>query len=312
MASSFTTNKSIEKPGYGDYAANATGWSGPINTDWDIIDAAFGGLTSLTDVAGTFTLLTAQYRNLILQSSAVLTNSVRYDVPSGVGGQWIVRNATSGNFTFTIGTTAGGGTSVIIPQGSITTIYSDGTNIRAVGSTADRFPAGGIMMWSGAIANIPTGWFLCNGQVIPGGPTTPDLRNRFIIGAQADDAGVPKTNITGSFTQTGGNKDAVVVTHTHTATVTDPGHTHLLVGSGAREDLSAANRIKLVTSSNEGGLPNENFEYYLNGTSAAATLGLSGSSQTSITVANSNQGVSGDNANLPPYYALAYIMRGPY
>jgi hypothetical protein len=307
MASSFTTNKSIEKPGYGDYAANATGWSGPINTDWDIIDAAFGGLTSLTDVAGTFTLLTAQYRNLILQSSAVLTNNVRYDVPSGVGGQWIVRNATSGNSTFTIGTTAGGGTSVIIPQGSITTIYSDGTNIRAVGSTADRFPAGGIMMWSGTIATIPTGWFLCNGS-----NGTPDLRNRFIIGAAQDDAGVAKTNITGTLTQTGGNKDAVVVTHTHTATVTDPGHTHLLVGSGAREDLSAANRIKVVTSSSEGGLPNENFEYYLNGTSAAATLGLSGSSQTSITVANSNQGVSGDNANLPPYYALAYIMRGPY
>ena len=307
MASSFTTNKSIEKPGYGDYAANATGWSGPINTDWDIIDAAFGGLTSLTDVTGTFTLSAAQYQNLILQSSAVLTNNVRYNVPSGVGGQWIVRNATSGNSTFTIGTTAGGGTSVIIPQGSITTIYSDGTNIRAVGSTADRFPAGGIMMWSGTIATIPTGWFLCNGS-----NGTPDLRNRFIIGAAQDDAGVAKTNITGTLTQTGGNKDAVVVTHTHTATVTDPGHTHLLVGSGAREDLSAANRIKVVTSSSEGGLPNENFEYYLNGTSAAATLGLSGSSQTSITVANSNQGVSGDNANLPPYYALAYIMRGPY
>ncbi len=77
------------------------------------------------------------------------------------------------------------------------------------------------MMWSGTIATIPSGWVLCDGN-----NSTPDLRNRFIIGANADDAGVAKTNVTGSATQTGGSKDAIVVSHTHTATVTDPGHTH--------------------------------------------------------------------------------------
>ena len=43
-------------------------------------------------------------------------------------------------------------------------------------------PLGGIIMWSGAIANIPSGWALCNGQSV-NNQTTPDLRDRFIVGA---------------------------------------------------------------------------------------------------------------------------------
>ena len=59
MTSTFTTNKSIEKPGYNDYATNPTGWSGPINTDFDVIDKAFGGTTvkNPTGVYGTFNLI---------------------------------------------------------------------------------------------------------------------------------------------------------------------------------------------------------------------------------------------------------------
>ena len=86
------------------------------------------------------------------------------------------------------------------------------------------FPSGGIIMWSGSIANIPAGWLLCNGS-----NNTPDLRDRFIIGASQDEAGTAKTNVTGSLTTTGGSKDAIAVAHTHTATstVTDPGHNHI-------------------------------------------------------------------------------------
>ena len=43
-------------------------------------------------------------------------------------------------------------------------------------------PVGGIIMWSGSIISIPSGWALCNGQV-SNGQTTPDLRDRFIVGA---------------------------------------------------------------------------------------------------------------------------------
>lgn len=302
MVSSYTPNKNIEKPGYNDYAANPTGWSGPINVDWDIIDAALGGLTSLTGVSGTSTLSVSEYQKLILQSGATLTGNVRYNIPSGVGGQWIVRNATSGNFTFTIGS-LGGGTSVVIPQGQIEVIYSDGTNIRSTRSTADRFPVGGIVMWSGSMdpGAIPSGWLLCDGT-----NGTPDLRNRFIIGAFENNAGVPNTTITGSPTQTGGSKDAIVVSHTHTATVTDPGHGHdFIYANGTQASANQTTTGGFVLNQINNAVQPAN-------TGNATVNNQIGEALTGVTVANSTEGASGTNANLVPYYALAYIMRGAY
>jgi len=150
----------------------------------------------------------------------------------------------------------------------------------------NAFVTGMIMMWSGTIATIPSGWALCNGS---GG--TPDLRNRFIIGAHSDDAGAAKTTITGSPTQTGGSKDSIVVSHNHTATssVTDPGHLHTynqtIVGNQFVGTDTAGNFAR--TSVN---------------TSSAVT-GIS----VSTSVASS--GSSGTDANLVPYYALAFIMK---
>lgn len=136
MTSTYTTNKNIEKPAYNDYAANPTGWSGPINTDWDIIDAAFGGVTvkNPTSVSGTVALTTSEYQKLILiigvsaSSPATLTANVTYTIPSGVGGQWIVYNNTTGAFTVTLAS-LGGGSSVVLQQGVRTCVYSDGTNV---------------------------------------------------------------------------------------------------------------------------------------------------------------------------------------
>ena len=79
-------------------------------------------------------------------------------------------------------------------------------------NTALSLPSGAIIMWSGAIADIPSGFVLCDGN-----NSTPDLRDTFVVGAKEDDSGTAKTNITGSLTQSGGN-----TTHTHTGT-TDAG-----------------------------------------------------------------------------------------
>ena len=49
-------------------------------------------------------------------------------------------------------------------------------------------PLGVIVMWSGSVADIPAGWTLCDGTVA-NGLTTPDLRGRFILGLDEDDAG---------------------------------------------------------------------------------------------------------------------------
>ena len=169
---------------------------------------------------------------------------------------------------------------------------SAGTNTTQLATTAfvlaNAIPSGLISMWSGTIASIPSGWVLCNGS-----NSTPDLRNRFIIGAHSDSVGVAYTTVTGSNTQTGGTKDAIVVSHTHTATstVTDPGHTHpvpTLFQAGSETAVSRS-------SSNNG--PTISFN--------------TTSNTTGITVAttNSTEGSSGTNQNLPPYYALAFIMK---
>jgi hypothetical protein len=180
-------------------------------------------------------------------------------------------NATGG---FQLDGTAGATGQVLVSAGS--------GNTPTWGS---GFPSGGIIMWSGTIATIPSGWYLCNGS-----NGTPDLRNRFIIGAHSDTAGVAYTTVTGSNTQTGGTKDAIVVSHTHTATVTDPGHTHTISvnNQGNTNDSTSGGDNRPAT-----------------GTSTLTT----NSNTTSITVANSTTGSSGTDQNLPPYYALAFIMK---
>ncbi len=145
-------------------------------------------------------------------------------------------------------------------------------------ATTNPFTTGMIILWSGSIGSVPSGWALCNGS-----NGTPDLRDRFVIAAGS-------TYAVGA---TGGSADAIVVSHTHTATstVTDPGHTHFtsylysFTGGGSGVNFACNN--------------------YNTGTYNLST------STTGITVATTNQstGSSGTNANLPPYYALAYIMK---
>jgi hypothetical protein len=181
-------------------------------------------------------------------------------------------NATGG---FQLDGTAGASGQVLTSAG--------GSNTPTWGNS---FVAGMIMMWSGTIATIPSGWLLCNGS-----SGTPDLRNRFIIGAFSDDSGTAKTTVTGTSTQTGGSKDAIVVSHTHTATVTDPGHTHTTT-------------LDYVSNS-----PTGPFDANASGTPANRFANTINSNTTGITVSNSTEGSSGTNANLVPYFALAFIMK---
>jgi hypothetical protein len=161
---------------------------------------------------------------------------------------------------------------------------SAGTNTTQIASTAfvttavaAAIPSGGIIIWSGSSASIPSGWVLCNGS-----NSTPDLRDRFVVGAGS----------TYSVGGTGGSANAITVSHTHTATVTDPGHDH----------TGTAN---IYTDASGGGLgyqgtDNKTFQ------SLATVMN---NATTGITVGISTEGSSGTNANLPPYYALCYIMK---
>jgi hypothetical protein len=151
-----------------------------------------------------------------------------------------------------------------------TTINTSGVLFTDNTTETTAFPVGAIILWSGSSAAIPTGWLLCNGA-----SGTPDLRNRFIVGAAS----------TYAVNATGGSANAITPSHNHTATVNDPSHRHTYTNfSGAA-----------IRAGSNGGNPSTN------------TPLTTGSSTTGITVSISTEGVSGTNANLPPYYALCYI-----
>ena len=123
MASSFTTNKKIEKPASGDYV---DAWAAPVNSDWDVIDSSFGGVTSINAVAasGTVTLTEAQYRPPMIAIAGLLTANVNYQIPAGIGGMWTIYNNTTGDFSV-IFSSAGGGTSVALFRNSNTNVLCD-------------------------------------------------------------------------------------------------------------------------------------------------------------------------------------------
>jgi microcystin-dependent protein len=171
---------------------------------------------------------------------------------------------------------------------------------------------GDLVIFAGPIANIPSGRLLCDGAAVSrttysalfsaigtmhgtgDGSTTfnlPDLRDKFIIGAKQDDSSVAKTNVTGALTQSGGSKDAVNVAHTHTGTTASNGaHTHAFnyeqIGS------IAAGGAQTVA------------DYPANQDGTTASNGAH-----THTFTTDSSGDSGTNANLPPYYALAYTIQ---
>ena len=150
-------------------------------------------------------------------------------------------------------------------------------------------PSGGIIMWSGAVSAIPTGWVLCNGS-----NSTPDLRNRFVVGAGS----------TYAVDATGG-ADSVTL-----STANLPAHSHSFSGTGTTNTTGAhvhasgwygprgASGQAIIFASNQPSDGNVN-------TGSAGdhshTVSVSG------TTGNTGSGTSHENR--PPYYALAYIMK---
>jgi microcystin-dependent protein len=163
---------------------------------------------------------------------------------------------------------------------------SAGTNNTQIATTAfattvaaAAFPIGGIIMWSGSVASIPSGWALCNGS-----NGTPDLRNRFVVGAGS----------TYAVDATGGSADAIVVSHTHTASTSTAGaHQHNL----SRWDTLGGSALASERTTDPA----------VGSTTTPQQTTSAGAHTHTVTV--DSTGSSGTNANLPPYYALAYIIK---
>jgi microcystin-dependent protein len=147
------------------------------------------------------------------------------------------------------------------------------------------FPIGGVVMWSGTIAQMPKGWYLCDGGTY-GGIKTPDLRNKFIVGSAADGTGTATTPIAG------------------------PGFDASPNGGGARtrnyttHDFGGEDAHKLTIAELAS-------HVHTKGHDVTNSNGVRGGNSDAV-VTQVNTGSAGsDNyhENRPPYYALAYIMK---
>jgi len=229
-----------------------------------------------------------------------------YSSQTGSAGNFTVNGTlTATGLTDTGNMSVGGNLSVTgtttftgIPSGPTA---AAGTNTTQLATTAfalaNSAPTGGLIMWGTGTA--PTGWLLCAGAAVSrttysalfavigttfgvgDGTTTfnlPNYTNRMPYGTTVG--------------TTGGSADSVVVSHTHTATVTDPGHFHNI----------ASGTVNTRT--------NPYFNWVGTG---GASIGVDGaytdSKTTGISVSNSTAGVSGTNANLPPYLGINFIIK---
>lgn len=166
------------------------------------------------------------------------------------------------------------------PVGQTTAAPGSFTSLSASGAL-NFLPVGSIIMWSPpvGVTTVPTGWAICDGT-----EGTPDLSERFVVGAGG----------TYALGDTGGSADAAVITHTHVATIQNGGaHSHLTYPFG--QPGAGTNFADRTLAS-------------VNGAVSVST-DAAGVHNHSATVAAPVGSVSGTGRNLPPYYALYFIMR---
>lgn len=163
----------------------------------------------------------------------------------------------------------------------------------------DTIPSGIIAMWSGASNVIPAGWVLCNGQ-----NGTPDLRNRFIVGAGSTYS-VGATG--GSNTVTLATSNIPSHTHSHSFSVNLSGltcssageHTHTIRTGDGSVSSARPNSAGGASTSRPGSINTES--------AGSHTHTISGSGSLSGSISNTGGGQAHENR--PPYYALCFIMK---
>ncbi len=330
MPSTFSPSLRLELIGAGEQIGS---WNTTTNSNLGtlleqsivgVISVAMGNANyTLTNLNGT----TDEARQAVLVATGVNT-AARDIIAPLVKKVYIVKNSTTGGFAINI--RAASGTSASIAFGTTQIVYCDGTNftvvlneisvsagsgisVNTVGTVATVTNAGvktvaggtgitvsgpsgdvsianaGVLSVNGVTGAIVTGAYFPSGGIImwsgsigtiPAGwflcnglNGTPNLQDRFIVGAGSSYA----------VAALGGTVDAAVVAHSHT--LNDAGHAHSYNTASATTTATAGGTTVLTTQ-------------------ASATTG---SITTGITV--NSTGASGTGANLPPYFALAYIQK---
>jgi hypothetical protein len=160
--------------------------------------------------------------------------------------------------------------------GSNTTQLATTAFVTAALSAA--YPVGSIYINAGSSSNPNT--------LLGFGTWTAFGAGKVLVGFDSGDA------LFDTLEETGGSKDAIVVSHTHTATVTDSGHTHTTTGhsDGIIDAFSGSNGRYAQPK-------------------ASGQNTTSDSSVTGISVTNASSGSSGTNANIQPYITVRMWKR---
>ena len=148
-------------------------------------------------------------------------------------------------------------------------------------------PSGVIVMWSGSVASIPSGWYICDGT-----NGTPDLTGRFVVHADADSGGTYNVGDTGG-------ADSVTLTEAQM-----PAHTHTVSGTTST-DGAHSHGYQWYSSSGPQTASSPN---YAGGLQTIQTT-TEGDHSHTVTGTAASTGGGGSHENRPPYYALAYIMK---
>lgn len=278
---------------------------------------ANGNVTTTVAGVGNVVVVTSTGANI----AGTLSTSGLISATGNVTGANILTNGlisaagtlTSGN-VLTGGNISGGtlsvsGTTTLTGVATAPTA-ANGTNNTQIATTAfviyNGVPSGCILLWSGSIGSIPSGWNLCNGT-----NGTPNLVDRFVVAAgSAYPVGAA-----------GGSADAIVVSHNHTAQSggANADHSHSGTTSGMNRSNPHSHTGPLYSEFGssavvaDGGEDRPEPRSYTTNTAdinhehAFTTGGMSNDHSHAIVV--NTTGSSGTNANMPPYYALAYIMK---
>ena len=238
-------------------------------SDWDVV------ANNNTELTGTITLGEGMPPSYVNDAIREMMAQIK-QWQSGVSGDDYTINGTLNlNGELKLDSSSGTAGQVLVSQG-----------LGATPIWGNAFVTGMIMLWSGSTSSVPSGWRLCDG-----GGGTPNLRDRFVVGAGSAYA----------VNATGGYEDATLVSHNHTVsggTSSAGAHSHALRMSGYKnpEPRKAAR----ITAGDDG------FSYAGN---AGAYLTTEGAHTHSWSGTTTKIGESGIKKNLPPYYALAYIMK---
>jgi len=196
------------------------------------------------------------------------------------------------------GVLIGNGTSAVstvAPGTSGNLLTSNGTTWTSA-AAAPGVLTGALLMW--ATTSAPSGYLMCDGSAVS---RTTYAALYAVIGTTFGSGDGSTTFNVPNYTNrmpygttigtTGGSADAIVVSHTHTATsaVTDPGHVHTYQGSNYQPNNAAGSVPDWI---------------------GASTM-TTNSAVTNISVATTvnSTGSSGTNANLPPYLGIRFIIK---